>query len=120
MKLKTLFLVILMVLSCKAQEVIPRHIGDFTIKVTPPGNEYYQAPTERSRKGTLPDFIKQEVKLISPDKSDISEWDVNSDSVYSVKSNLGEERYYFTIKKNGKLSYLEFRNYSLHEQESPG
>lgn len=120
MKLKIIVLIFFVFISCKAQEVIPLHIGDFSIKVTPPGNEYYNVPEERNDKGKLPDSIEQKVKVISPVNSKISSWDVSKEGQYSVNSTLGEDRYYFTFNSEGKLLNLRYRNYPLYKQEFPG
>ncbi|MGB2866942.1 MAG: metallophosphoesterase [Bacteroidota bacterium] len=119
MKLRTFFVIAFIAVSSKAQEVIPSHIGGFTIRVTPPGNEYYEAPVERSDKGNLPDAIKQTISMIAPSGARISSWDRNENGEYSANSVLGEDRYYFTFNKEGKLTELRYRNYPLYKEEFP-
>jgi hypothetical protein len=117
MKVRIVVLIGFLFVTCKAQEVIPSHIGDLTVKVTPPGNEFYQAPPPKVVQGKLPELIEQKVKTIALASSRISSWDTTKEGGYTVSSATGEDRYRFGFTREGMLSDLSYRNYSLFKQE---
>lgn len=117
MKLKIFVAVGFLFFSCKAQEAIPSHIGGFTVKVTPPGNESYVAQPRRVEQGKLPEFIKQKVRALTPAGGRISSWKLNNEKGYSVSSAAGEDRYPFSFTSGGVLTNLSYRNYPLFKQE---
>lgn len=108
-------LIILTIFSCTK---IPKQVGDWRVKVGPPGNEFYQIPEESTPQNIPPsDKLLNIVREFAPPYTKVTEWKMLNDSLYRIRAAAGVERYDYTIFQDGTIQDITYRNDSTKTRE---
>jgi hypothetical protein len=120
-KFKSLVLTLLLISTSLVlgESGILDKIGNWQVTVGPAGNEFYQIPQSMVDVTPPTKEMIELVKIIAPDYTSISRWEIESEDEYFIRSQIEYEEYDFIITKNGKIIELEYENDALNVSEKP-
>jgi len=110
-------LVLVVFISCFKTE-IPDTIGDWSVEVGPPGNEFYQPPKPPSKVKPLAEYLLDIVGKLAPDDMEISGWVHISENLYMIRTESETERYSFLLFDDGGIYAIWYENESTHREEA--
>jgi predicted phosphodiesterase len=102
------------------QTGIPERIGDWSVEVGPPGNDFYEAPAPATRAAPPSQAMFDLVKRIAPAHTEVKRWEFQNGERYFIRSEAEHEEYDFLLSTDGQLMELEYENDLASIDEQPG
>jgi len=108
-------LVLFTAVSCTR---IPDRAGAWRVEVGPPGNEFYQIPSETVSQDIPPsEELLRVVQTFAPSYTRVTDWKKIDENRYWIRSSAGWENYDYTIYTNGTIEDICYRNDSTKTRE---
>jgi hypothetical protein len=102
------------------QTGIPERIGDWSVEVGPPGNDFYEAPAPATRAAPPSPAMFDLVKRIAPAHTEVKRWEFQNGERYFIRSEAEHEEYDFLLSTDGELMELGYENDLASIDEEPG
>ncbi|RKY53838.1 MAG: hypothetical protein DRP92_02575, partial [Candidatus Neomarinimicrobiota bacterium] len=110
-----IFLVFLTTVSCTR---IPDQAGAWRVEVGPPGNEFYEIPSENVSQDIPPsEELLRVVQILAPSYTKVTDWKRLDENKYWIRSSAGFENYDYTIYTDGTIEDICYSNDSTRTRE---
>jgi len=110
-----IFLVFLTTVSCTR---IPDQAGAWRVEVGPPGNEFYEVPSENVSQDIPPsEELLRVVQILAPSYTKVTDWKRLDENKYWIRSSAGFENYDYTIYTDGTIEDICYSNDSTRTRE---
>ena len=114
--LLTVILGLVVFLSCD-KTGIPDSIGDWSVEVGPPGNEFYQPVNSFSKAKPPSEDVMNRVRELAPNYTEIKGWELLENNLYLIRSEAETEEYYYIMSADGNVYAIWYENDSTRVEE---